>query len=268
MSGAGNDFILLDAEQAGRLDRAPAEWARRICRRRLSVGADGLLIVEPAGQGRVRVRFFNPDGSRAFCGNGSRCAARFANLRGFAGERMVLETDAGDVPAEVRGGDVRLLLPAPVDGGLLELDAAGEPLRGRLVEAGNPHYVVAVEDCAAAPLERWAPAVQRHERFGVEGVNFDLFNRSGEDSITLRTWERGVEGETLACGSGAVAAAFALRLQGGPQRLRVTPASGSPLTVELPGPPDAPRQAFLAGDARVIFDAELGPEATWVDSGD
>jgi len=261
MSGAGNDFVVLDAEQSARIEGAPEAWARRVCRRGLSVGADGVLFVEPAGANRVRVRFLNPDGSAAFCGNGSRCAARFAFRRGYAAEAMVLETLIGDVPATVEGARVRLELPAPRDLGPVDLELEAESVSGRWIDAGVPHFVVRVASVAGAPLERWGPRVRRDSRFGAAGTNLDVVAEGAARTVTLRTWERGVEGETLACGSGAVAAAFAARLAGGAEWLRIVPASGVPLEVGLPGPAEAPRSAVLVGDARFVFEAALGEEA-------
>src|SRR6185503_14481644 len=113
MSGAGNDFVVLDAETAGAIPDLPA-WARRVCRRGLSVGADGVLVVGPE-DGGVRVLFLNPDGGEAFCGNGTRCAARFAVMRGFGKGTLHLRTAAGDVEAHVEGARVRLELPGPRD---------------------------------------------------------------------------------------------------------------------------------------------------------
>ena len=262
MSGAGNDFLLLGPEEASRLPEDPRDWIRRVCRRGVSVGADGVLLVERSAADRIRVRFYNPDGSAAFCGNGSRCAARFARLEGLAGSPMVLETVAGEVPAEVEGGTVRLVLPPPRDAGPVTLEVGSDRLRGRSIVAGVPHVVIFVPSPADAPLGRWGPAVRNDPRFAPEGTNVDLVRHEPEASIDLRTWERGVERETLACGSGAVAAAYAARLAGGPARFRVVPASGIPLQVAFSGPVDDARSAELVGDARVVFEGRLGPEAT------
>jgi len=233
-----------------------------VCRRGLSVGADGVLVVAPSGEGRVRVRFLNPDGGEAFCGNGSRCAARFACLRGWAGSGpFLLDTLVGEVEARVEGSTVRLVLPPPTDLGVAVLEIEGESIEGRSIDSGVPHFVVSVEDVSSAPLERWGPIVRSHRRFGAEGTNVDVVSVS-EDSARVRTWERGVEGETLSCGTGAVAAAHAARIAGAGERVRVVPASGVALTVSLPGPPHAPRSAVLEGDARVVFEGTLTPEGT------
>lgn len=261
MSGAGNDFVVLGPDEAAELGHGLEGWVRRVCRRRLSVGADGVLVVEPSGPDRVRVRFLNPDGAEAFCGNGSRCAARYAALRGWAGgSSIVLETVAGDVEARIATASVRLALRAPRDLGTVVLDLGDVEIEGRWIEAGVPHFVVFVEDVARAPLDQWGPVIRRHPRFGDDGTNADVASLEGRE-IAVRTWERGVEAETLSCGSGAVAAAHAARHRGAPEAVRVVPASGIPLSVELPGPPGSPVSAMLEGDARLIFEGTLRDEA-------
>jgi diaminopimelate epimerase len=258
MSGAGNDFIVVGPEELSAIEGDITAWIRRVCRRRLSVGADGVLLVAPSGGERVTVRFHNPDGSAAFCGNGSRCAARYAHMQGFAGSRMILETAVGDVPAEILDNGVRLELPAPVDRGELELELPGEALKGRYILAGAPHFVSWTDDLTSTALERLGPPVRRHPEFGAAGVNLDLIAARPDGSIAIRTWERGVEGETLSCGSGAVAAALAHRLAGGGESARIMPAAGRPLMVTLPGDR---KIALLEGDARLIYEGELSPEA-------
>jgi diaminopimelate epimerase len=264
MSGAGNDFLVFDAREAlGRDD--DRGWIGRVCRRGLSVGADGVLFVEPTRNGGVRVRFRNPDGSAAFCGNGTRCAARFANKRGWCGDTVTLETEVGEVEARISGVRVRLRLPPPVDRGALELEAAGRVFSGHAILAGVPHLVIEVPEVEAAPLERWGPALRRHAALGPEGANVDLVARGETTRLHVRTWERGVEGETLACGSAAVACAFWARLAGGAEDQTIVPASGVALEVSLPGPPRAPSAAFLTGDARFVLEGRLHPEADFAD---
>lgn len=260
MSGAGNDFVVLGPDEARRMGEAIVSWTRRVCRRGLSVGADGVLVVEPSGPGRARVRFLNPDGSDAFCGNGSRCAARFALLRGFAGPLMTLDTAAGDVPAEVDGDRVRLTLPAPEDRGSETIETAGVRIEGRRILAGVPHFVISVPDLAAAPLHVWGPRLRSNPRFGPAGTNVDLVRRREDGAVAIRTWERGVEGETLACGSGALAAARALGLDGrADRRIFILPRSGVPLVVELGATPGV-SPVVLEGDARLVFEGVVTPE--------
>ena len=138
----------------------------------------------------------------------------------------------------------------------------GQRLEGHAIDAGVPHFVVWTDPVDAAPLGSWGPAVRSHPEFGAAGSNLDLVAWRADGALALRTWERGVEGETLACGSGALAAAHAARLEGGPESVTVLPASGIPLTVRLPGPAARPEQALLEGDARFVFEGVPGPDAT------
>jgi len=262
MSGAGNDFVVLDRTTWEALPGDRAAWVRGVCRRGVSVGADGVLVVSAEGKGRVRVVFFNPDGGEAFCGNGSRCAARYALTRGFVDDAaMTLETSAGDVPAVVAGGSVRLTLPPPKDRGEVAVTDAATEFRGRFVVAGVPHLVVPVSGLAAYPVADVGERLRRHQRFAAEGTNVDFVERDAGGRVHVRTFERGVEGETLACGTGAVAAAFAARLTGAPETVVVVPKSGLPLAVTLAGDPAHPGPALLEGDARFVLTGALDPEA-------
>lgn len=260
MSGAGNDFVVLERADWDRIGGDRALWVRRVTRRGLSVGSDGVLVVGAAAGGAVRVVFLNPDGGEAFCGNGSRCAARFAHLRGLAPASMTLETAAGRVPAVVSGPSVRLTLGPPEDRGERSCEAAGRTVSGRLVLAGVPHFVLTPEQLSGLPFAALAPAIRRDPALGAQGANVDLAWTDDSGVVHVRTWERGVEGETLACGSGAVAAAFAARLTGAAETVEVLPKSGIPLRVGLPGDRRRPDRALLEGDARVIYEGTLHPE--------
>ncbi len=262
MSGAGNDFVVLDGRAFEALPGDRAAWVRSVCRRGLSVGADGVLVVSAAGPGRVRVVFFNPDGGEAFCGNGSRCAARYAATRHATPDAMTLLTAVGEVQAVVDGPVVSLTLPPPEDLGEIVLQEASATFRGRRVVAGVPHVVFPVVGLAAYPLERVGPPLRRHQTLGPPGANVNLVEADAGGRIHVRTWERGVENETLSCGTGAVAVAFTARLAGAPETVVVVPRSGTALTVMLPGEPTRPASARLIGDARFVFDGVLDPEAT------
>jgi len=262
MSGAGNDFVVLEASAWEALPGDRAAWVRAMCRRGLSVGADGVLVVSASGPGRVRVVFFNPDGGEAFCGNGSRCAARYAATRDAAPGAMTLLTSVGEVEAVVDGPVVSLTLPPPKDLGAIVLEDAAATFRGRWVVAGVPHVVLPVVGLAAYPLERVGPSLRRHHTLGPSGANVNLVETDASGRVHVRTWERGVENETLSCGTGAVAVAFAARLSGAPETVVVVPRSGAVLTVMLPGEPARPACARLIGDARFVFEGVLDPEAT------
>lgn len=262
MSGAGNDFVVLDARAWEALPGDRAAWVRAVCRRGLSVGADGVLVVSAHGPGRVRVVFFNPDGGEAFCGNGSRCAARYAATHDLATGAMTLLTSVGEVRAVVDGPVVSLSLPPPEDLGEIVLEDAATTFRGRWVVAGVPHVVFPVVGLAGYPLPTVGPSLRRHRALGPSGANVNLIETDPGGRVHVRTWERGVENETLSCGTGAVAVAFAARLAGAPERVVVVPRSGAMLTVMLPGEPARPACARLIGDARFVFTGVLDPEAT------
>jgi diaminopimelate epimerase len=261
MSGAGNDFIVVDQRVWEGLPAPRSSWVRGVCRRGVSVGADGVLVVGPAGAGRVGVTFFNPDGGEAFCGNGSRCAARYAFAKGLAsGRSMTLRTAVGDVPAEIVEAGVTLTLPPPQDRGATTLRLADGEVAGRFVLAGVPHIVIPVERLSTYPLDRAGPMLRRHPALGPDGANVDLVEGDDLGRVHVRTFERGVEGETLACGTGAVAAAFAARIDGAPESITVVPRSGIELRVDLPGDRHRPDAVRLSGDARFVFDGLLSAE--------
>jgi diaminopimelate epimerase len=260
MSGAGNDFVVIHGAVADKLGERLVEWTRKVCQRGRSIGADGVLIVRPINRERVQVDFLNPDGSNAFCGNGSRCAARYAVRAGMADSPMILQTEIGEIPAVVlggRGNQVRLTLPAATDHGERIIPCDGHEHRGRFVTAGIPHFVCEVDNLELVPLESCAPQIRRHPSFGPAGTNVNFVTRRN-DQIQLRTFERGVEGETLCCGSGAVAVAFALHQPLPRDGVSVLPASG--IGVEV-GSADEAGGIWLTGEARVLYDAVVDPEA-------
>lgn len=259
MSGAGNDFIVIDESVARELGTELIEWTRQVCRRGVSIGADGLLIVERLGSSRVGVRFLNPDGSEAFCGNGSRCAARYAAQRyGIEhGAEFVLQTCAGELPAVVKGCRVRLRLAAPIDRGEVVIKFEGVDYAARLIDAGTPHLMVRVDEPDDFPLDRLGPCFRADQRFGAIGVNVSVWAADGSQ-IRLRTWEKGVEGETLACGSGAIAATMTARIEHGGESFRVWPRSGIPIDVEF----SASGTVCFEGEARRIFEGTLTDEAS------
>jgi diaminopimelate epimerase len=260
MSGAGNDFVVLHRASLEQIGSSAGEWVRRICRRGLSVGADGVLFVEPLGADVVRVEFRNPDGSHAFCANGSRCAARYARRHGMAADRMTLDTAAGRLPATVSDEAVQLELPAPQDRGRHEIPVGEQTVSGRFVVAGVPHFVIADDGLSKETLSLWGPVLRHAAAFGRDGSNVNLVRRIRAGELRIRSWERGVEGETLSCGSGAVAAAFVARLEGGPQSIHVVPHSQIPLRLEFPGPASAPESVVMTGDARTIFEGRVDDE--------
>jgi len=259
VEASGNDFVLGVGSWSGRLAREP-ELAVRLCERRRGVGADGVLAVEAVGPDRVRLRYRNADGSPArFCGNGTRCAARAAVELLALPRRLTVETDWVALPAEVDGAMVTLELPAPAAPlRAVELQSSGRRWLGWRLEVGVPHLVLPVGDLDGLELALVAPPLRRHADLGAEGANVDFFSAGAAGEIALRTFERGIEGETLCCGSGVVAAALVAMTEGAPRRLVVRPRSGDALTVEALGDL-ATGPIRFTGATRVI--AELTPTA-------
>ncbi|MFA6002791.1 MAG: diaminopimelate epimerase [Elusimicrobiota bacterium] len=253
MTGAGNDFVLL----AGPV-RDRAGWARRLCDRREGVGADGLLVLQLRA-GRIRMTYNNADGSAAFCGNGARCAAWWAFRQGWAGRDFVLATEPGELRARIRGREqVELGMPEP--GPLrraCRVRAGGRVFSVHYVDTGAPHAVVEVRGLDAFPVAEFGAQIRRARVFGPAGANVDFVSRCGR-GLKLRTFERGVEAETLACGTGAVAAALTAWQLGWtrpPVRIRVR--SGDTLTVSFRTGPGAAREVRLSGPARIAFQGEV-----------
>jgi diaminopimelate epimerase len=264
MSGAGNDFILID----NRLGIVPSEnlprFVAQVCRRRLSVGADGLILIEPSEQANFKWQFFNSDGSLAeMCGNGARCAARFAHLNGIASGQMAFETMAGVIRAQVMGDQVKINITDPqafVPQAHLELNQ-GQITYGR-INTGVPHVVVEVADIERAEVVAVGREIRRHAHFAPAGTNVNFVAALAENRWSIRTYERGVEDETLACGTGVVAAALVLSAGKGlvsPVVLQTR--SGSMLTVYFSKTQDGYRDIFLEGDARIIYKGQLSSEA-------
>ncbi|MGH9366577.1 MAG: diaminopimelate epimerase, partial [Thermoanaerobaculia bacterium] len=215
VAGGGNDFLLFEAD-----GRDLSEEDRRrltlACRRGLSVGADGALFLSPGAAGRLRLDYLNSDGSFAsFCANGTRCAARYAVRHGLAASDPVLETGWGPIPARVDDRRVTLTLPElPAPGSDLRVWGDGLPASGTPMPVGVPHLVVCVEgDLANLPIERLAPPLRWHPDLpGGTNVNFVEVLAPGH--LAVRSFERGIEGETLACGSGVVASAVVAAAKG------------------------------------------------------
>jgi len=254
LSGAGNDFVLVAEPRR----RALAALARRLCDRRQGVGADGLLAVWRR-RGGLRLRYFNADGSEAFCGNGSRCAVWWAFRRRWAGRRMRLWTYAGEMMAHVvRRECVSLEMPEPRHLRLgLRMRACGRAFVAHALDTGVPHAVVAARGLAGFAVERFGRAIRRHSCFSPEGVNVDFVEREGE-VLRLRTYERGVEGETWACGTGAVAAAVVgWRLGWAQPPVSVRVRGGETLRVSFLAAGDSAREVRLEGPAREVFQGEV-----------
>jgi diaminopimelate epimerase len=210
-SAAGNDFVLIDNRKKIIAQSDYQKLAHKICARKLSVGADGLLIVESNKACDFRMKYFNSDGSHAtMCGNGARAIARFAFVSGIVKNKvMFFETDAGVVNAEILDDvnvNIKLFDPTNLQRNI-KLDIDGKNYNVDFINTGVPHAVLIVDDIEDVPVVKLGRAIRMHKKFAPDGTNVDFVQKK-KDSIYVRTYERGVEDETLACGTGIIASAI------------------------------------------------------------
>src|SRR4051794_37341904 len=259
MNGAGNDFVLLD-NRAGKIELT-AQQIARICDRHRGVGADGILLLEePANGADFRMRYYNADGGEAeMCGNGARCFARFANkVAGAAGE-ISFETPAGIIGAELHGDLVTLQMSEPKDLRLnMSVPAKGAHDVLHFINSGVPHVVVPVASVEEVDVRRDGQRIRRDEVFSPKGTNVNFMEKRGLVSIAIRTYERGVEDETLACGTGVVASALIFSKTenvGGP--ITVLVRGGSELSVNFEKDEGSFRAVTLTGPAEFVFEGTI-----------
>jgi diaminopimelate epimerase len=268
MSGSGNDFFLIDNRKGIIDEMVLHDLITGVCRRKMSVGADGLILIENSDPADFKWRFFNSDGSIAeMCGNGARCAARFAHINGITGPEMTFETIAGEVHAHVDNNMVRITIPTPSDLSLdfpLEIDNTS--LNVSSINTGVPHVVVMVDDIEKAKVDELGRKIRFHDRFAPAGTNVNFICSHNEESIKVRTYERGVEGETLACGTGAIASALISALKYGIESpVKVQTKSGAPLYIYFRKTNGNFSDIHLEGDARIIYKGEIYKDA-WQDN--
>jgi diaminopimelate epimerase len=262
LTGSGNDFVFFDSRAGMPALAADASAVAALCARGTGVGADGVVFLDAPAAGLVRIAYLNSDGSRAaLCGNATLCAARLAvHLGLFAeGETFRIGTDSGDLRACVRPGEDPAFELAAVGGVRADLEeapdgSAGEERLGFAV-AGVPHVVVRVADVERIDLRRRGAELRRPTGDRPEGANVNFVSPAAGGAFRMRTFERGVEGETLACGTGAVATAAVLRAWGVPgDSVRLLTRSGQPVVVTHPAGGTGPT---LAGEGRLVFEGRL-----------
>ncbi len=257
MNGAGNDFILLDnRDEKLVLD---ASHIALLCDRHRGIGADGVLAVEAARQGAdFRMRYYNADGGEAeMCGNGARCFARFARRMGADKSEISFETLAGIIRASFPDNNVRVTISEPHSvRSPLDLQINERTLNVHFINTGVPHAVVFTDDLGMMDISKDGEALRSHPVFAPKGTNANFVQVIAPDLIKIRTYERGVEGETLACGTGVCAAALLHHLRSG---------SGSPIFVEVRG--GETLQVAFEESARGFRDVTLTGAADFVFEG-
>jgi len=264
MSGSGNDFIIIDNRDLSlQIVDLPA-FVRKVCQRKVSVGADGLFLIEPSTVADFKWQFFNSDGSVAeMCGNGSRCVARYAYLNGIAERTMSFETLAGIITAEVNDDSVKVRLtdPSPLKTAqTIMLD--GREFTLDIIDTGVPHAVSfedCVETCAVVGTGR---QIRLHEYFQPKGANADFAEIIDRQRMKVRTYERGVEDETLACGTGVVASVLAAAGRGlVDSPVDVVVKSGEMLRVYFTKRDGRYEEIYLEGKTKIVYQGMLFEEA-------
>ncbi len=262
MAGAGNDFIVIDAAPGLNYKKL----AMKACDRTNGVGADGLLILDKSAKADYKMRIINPDGSEAeMCGNGARCMAAYIACNKNLGKKLfTMETLAGLISAEASGEAARIQF-SPPSGYTPEMtiDVNNRTLHVSYIDTGVPHAVVFVDGLEGIDVAAIGRVIRYHDRFKPRGTNVDFVEQVNEDLVSARTYERGVEDETKACGTGSVAAAIVAYLRANPDarekkaaRMNVRTASGEVLEVTFDIKGGEAANVWLKGSANFIARGE------------
>lgn len=249
----GNDFVMID-NRSGQLSFS-TEQIQHICDRKFGIGADGLILIEKDSSVNFNVNYFNSDGSQSLCGNGSRAAVQFASYLGLINGKAQFTAYDGVHDAELLNADIVRLKMNNVD----SVQIIGEDF---LINTGSPHYIRFVQDVHNFPVYEEGKKIRYSDAFRANGVNVNFVQLIRDNTIFVRTYERGVENETLSCGTGITAAALAASFKGltSPVAIR---ALGGNLSVEFKSSNQPASQSgsfhdiFLVGPAKMVFEGDL-----------
>jgi len=250
MVGSGNDFIVLTGKPSGNLSRL----AKLLCDRKFGIGADGLLLLDKCNNADLSMRIFNADGSEApMCGNGARCAAFFSGR-----SKIRIFTNAGVINTEVKGQQIKIQLTAPKDIKLdFPLNVNGRLLKVNFINTGVKHVVIFVSGVDSIDLKSIGRSIRSHQKFSPRGTNVNFVEEKGNNLIQVRTYERGVEDETLACGTGSTAAALIFALKNNlDNQVKVKTKSGEILKVYFQKENGKFKKVWLEGSARIVYKGE------------
>ncbi len=257
MVASGNDFVVVDNRK--KIISDPVGFTREVCQSHLGVGADGVLLIETSKKADYKMRILNADGSEAeACGNGFRCAALLAHKKLGFPKKHRFESLAGIIDADVKGGRVRVRLMDPKDyNGRDKIQIGEKQLAYQFIRVGVPHVVIFVEGLSKIPVLEIGKEVRYHSRFKPAGTNVNFVEITGPQSLSVRTYERGVEQNTLACGTGSTASAIvsALTHQTQPP-VRVLTEGGETLLVDFSLEGGKVQNVYLEGDAKFVFEGK------------
>ncbi|MCD6578315.1 diaminopimelate epimerase [bacterium] len=255
-SGAGNDFIMLNNFKSAK-NMEYSSMTKVLCKRGLAVGADGLIAIENSNKADFKMKYFNSDGSEAqMCGNGGRCISMFAYKAGIVGKKMTFETLSGIYSSEIIGDDVRLKMIPPKNylEYILAYDSNG--YKGYLIDTGVPHFVIFYYP--KGDIKKIGGFFRYHKNFQPEGTNVDFVKVVDKNNIEIRTYERGVENETLACGTGSAASALIAVLMGKCEgSVNVLTKSGIFLKIDSNIENGEVKEYFLEGNAEKVYEGKL-----------
>lgn len=245
--GTGNDFVMIDNRDSA-FDKLNLNTIAALCDRRFGIGADGVILIEDADDSDFEMIYFNPDGSQSLCGNGSRCAVMFANHLGMIQNETAFRAIDGIHQAHISENQVHLLMHDVVD-----YETIGSDF---LIDTGSPHYIKYVESTDALDLMVEGRKIRYADRFAKEGVNVNFIERINDGELKIRTYERGVEGETYSCGTGCTAAALSLGLKSEIGQVSLK-AIGGDLKVSFTKEDNTFRNIYLIGPAAAVFSGQI-----------
>ncbi len=264
MNGSGNDFIIINNMEKNFSSDEFRNVIEKLCRRKLSIGADGVIILEPSAIADFKWRFFNSDSGEAeMCGNGSRCAAKYAFKHNIAGKNLKFETLAGIIEAEIKEPSVKVLLTKPFNLKLdYEIFIENKKYFVSNINTGVPHVVKFVKELENYDVQRMGRLIRYHELYQPNGTNVNFVAVEDRETLTIRTYERGVEAETLACGTGSVAAALIAFKKGFVKKpVKVKNRGGETLIIDLVIENDSFEKVYLEGDAKFVYKGTILEDA-------
>ncbi|OEK03921.1 diaminopimelate epimerase [Roseivirga sp. 4D4] len=245
--GTGNDFVMID-NRDGHFDKSDLEMVSSLCDRRFGVGADGVILIEEAESADFEMIYYNPDGSQSLCGNGSRCAVMFARDLGMIQNDTSFLAIDGLHKAHIVDGLVHLLMHD-----VSVYENIGDDY---LIDTGSPHYLTYVDSTESIDPVDAGREIRYSDRFSKEGVNVNFLEKVSDDELKIRTYERGVEGETFSCGTGCTAAALSLGLKTGVDHVKLN-AIGGELKVSFKKDGERFKDIYLIGPAERVFGGQI-----------
>lgn len=258
-NGCGNDFILID-DRRFKFPSQNQALIAHLCHRQFGIGADGIILLQSSTSADFKMRIFNSDGSEAeMCGNGTRCLAKFIIELGLPTKAYLIETMENEIMIEFVGDDVRVKMARPYDfKDGIPLVVVSKQLEAHYLNTGVPHSVVFVDDIETIDVDNVGRKLRYHEIFSPKGTNVNFVKIHSNDTLAIRTYERGVEQETLACGTGAVASAIAYaKINNLSHPINIQTRSGESLRVEFEHKDDRFENVFMIGPARFVYRGEF-----------